>query len=337
MDTNLKRDPVLLNGQSAPLNGAPAFDDSAFAVYDYAERETDVDLEDSHSRDLQSPSSTASRKASLPSCEDDALESGSDTLSTSISSLDTQDGLGVPVMQGIPEEPGEGDLSTETATAYRPRDGELHDYVHKAVDQEPTTVILQRIRTLASEPGIKSSSRHSRDASRSSVEHGHQGSSEDWTILDARPEDQAPNGQSEAGPTLSARGVVDKYRLAIRKRKGTAIRKKPSWRSPTSSLIFGKATGNANGNDTAKPSPGFLTPLSPTFADIKNRLKTRSGKKRSTSTQSSPQEANSPGPGLEKDSDKVLTNSEQEPSFNLRIPRNGERRSGGSPLVSADH
>jgi hypothetical protein len=302
MDTNLKRDSVLLNGQDASRKEASAFDDSTFAVYDYAERGSDSDDEDTPSPDFQSPSG---RRASLSLSDDDAVESGSDTVSTSVSSLDIEDGLGVPAMQGIPEEPEYEDLSTETATAYRTGDGLPGKMIEQVVGQEHTSVILQRIQALTSEPGIKFSSRHSREASRASVEHGRKESADDWTILDARPEGEAPNGRSPRGQTLSARGVVDKYRLAIRKRRGAALRKKPSWRSPTSSLIFGKAGGNSNGNDTEKPSSGFLTPLSPTLADLKNRLRGRAGKKRSTSAKSSSQEASSPRGETDMDNDKV--------------------------------
>lgn len=105
--------------------------------------------------------------------------------------------------------------------------------------------------------------------------------------------DQAPNGRTAKQP-LSARGVVDMYRLALSKRR-TVPRKKPSWRSPSSSLIFGKAGGNnAKGNDSERPSPGFLTPLSPTLAEFKIRLKYRNGKKKAVAKKSPTPGASTP-------------------------------------------
>lgn len=188
MDTNLKRDSVLLNGQDASRNAVPTFDDSTFAVYEYAERESDYDNEETPSPEFQSPSTSGvSRRASLPLSDDDASDSGSDTLSTSVSSLDIEDGLGVPAMQGIPEELEDGDLSTETATAHHTSEILPAKRLDKAVGQEHTSIILQRIQALTSEPGIKFSSRHSREARRASVEHGRKESGDDWTILELDP------------------------------------------------------------------------------------------------------------------------------------------------------
>ncbi|KAJ9110741.1 hypothetical protein QFC20_002782 [Naganishia adeliensis] len=223
---------------------------------------------------------------------DSESETGSVSASTSISSLGSENGLGMPAMQGIPEE-REGDISTDTATAHQdPLDERAYTAIDRA-SRDITATMKQRIQTLPSDPGIKSSSRHSRDTTRASVDHAVQESADEWTILDAKPEDQAPNGRTAKQP-LSARGVVDMYRLALSKRR-TVPRKKPSWRSPSSSLIFGKAGGNnAKGNDSERPSPGFLTPLSPTLAEFKIRLKNRNGKKKAVARKSSTPGASTP-------------------------------------------
>jgi hypothetical protein len=93
------------------------FDESAFAVWDYAALDMDIDIGEDQSADLRSPRSAVSRGASSPSSDDDAPERGSESSSISISSLNTQDGLGSPAMRNIPEETGEEDFSTETAKA----------------------------------------------------------------------------------------------------------------------------------------------------------------------------------------------------------------------------
>lgn len=311
MDTDLKRHSTVLNQQIPSLKGVRALDDTAFAAYEYAERQLDMDIGKDPSDDVRTPSSAVPRRASLPPCDDNVLESGSDTSSTSISSFDIQDDLGITAMRGISEETGDENISTETAIPH-PLDGDTpHSYLDKAVTVEQTEFLLQRVHTLASEPGIKSPSRPSRDARRAAIRHGPRGSSDDWTFLDNRPEDEAPNGGNQTGRSLSGRAVVDKYRLVLRKRRGAALPKKPSWRSPSSSMILGKAPGNANGIDSEKVSPGFLTPLSPTLADIKNRLKRRTGKKRGTLTRTIPQEASMPGRGHEGGDVQALTDGAQ--------------------------
>ncbi|GHJ86678.1 hypothetical protein NliqN6_3080 [Naganishia liquefaciens] len=299
MDTNLKRDSTVLKQQKSGSQKISTFDESAFAVWDYAALDMDIDIGEDQSADLRSPRSAVSRGASSPSSDDDAPERGSESSSISISSLNTQDGLGSPAMRNIPEETGEEYFSTETAKAQGTAGAMTQAQLDRAVTTEQTSILLQRIHTLATEPGIISSSRHSRDMSHASTQYCHRASCDDWTFLDVKPEEQAPNGASQAGQSLSARGVVDKYRLVLRKRTGTALHKKPSWRSPTSSLIFGKATPSAYDNDNGKLSPGFLSPLSPALADIKSRLKGRTGTKRKASTKVPPLEASTPGRGHE--------------------------------------
>lgn len=289
MDTNLKRESVPPDAQEDVVNKMPSLNDSAFAVYDFVDKHfLTMECENYASTDLLDQSVIpADQDACLSPHEQDreSVESDSDSASTTISSLDSVVGLGSPVMQGIPEE-GEGDISTETATTHRAAQDEDTQTYRDQGSRETTAAMLQRIQNLASDPGVKSSIRHSRDTTRASIDHIPQDSVDDWTILDAEPGDQAPNGRTINQP-LSARGVVDMYRLALSKRRGTALRKKPSWRSPSSSLVFGRAGGNAKGNDSGNPSPGFLTPLSPSLAEIKIRLKNRK-RKPATKKSSSP-------------------------------------------------
>ena len=327
MDTDLKRHSAVVDQQFQSFKGVSALDDNPFAVYDYAERELDVDIGQDPSDDFRTSSNAVPGRASLPSSDDDVPESGSDDSSTSVSSLDIQDGLAVAAIQGIPEEIGDENISTETDMPNTIDGDTPHLYVSKAVTEEQTAVLLQRIHTLASETGFKTSSRHARDTSRSAIQHGPRGSSEDWTFLDVRPEDEAPNGGNEAGRSLSGGAVVDRYRLVLRKRRGVALRKKPS-----SSLILGKAPGIANGIQSEKLSPGFLTPLSPTLRDIKNRLKSRTDKKRGASTRTMPRDASMPR--REHEDGDVQARADGAQRF--ANARHAASRNGDSPPPSDD-
>lgn len=283
MDTSLKRESVEADAQRGRDDEALGLNDAAFTAYDYVDEQfVAVDLNDNPPTQATGQTITGANDSSANGQDKDSTDTESDpgslSASTSISSLGSENGLGVPAMQDIPEE-READISPETAaTQQEVPDERAYTAIDRA-SRDITAAMKQRIHTLASDPGIKSSSRHSRDTTRASVELAVEESADEWTILDAKPEDQAPNGRTVKQP-LSAQGVVDMYRLALYKRR-TGPRKKPSWRSPSSSLIFGKASGNiAEGNDAERASPGFLTPLSPTLADFKMRLKNRNGKKK---------------------------------------------------------
>jgi hypothetical protein len=304
MDTSLKRESVPPDVLSGSSGDTPFPNESAFAAYDFVDEEFGcVQYNDDVSP--QGPESIArvhrtSTKRSDRESTDGECESDSLSASSSISSLGSQDGLGAPAMRDIPEE-REGDVSTETAAAQQHILDERANLQDDRASREISAAMKRRIQTLASNPAIKSSSRHSRDATRTSADLTGEDGADEWTMLDAKPEDQALNGRTVKRP-MSARGVVDRYRLALNKRRA-APRKKPSWRSPSSSLIFGKAgASNAKGNDGDKSSSGFLTPLSPTLADFKIRLKNRNGKKKAAVKKSSTPGGNEPAPASANES-----------------------------------
>jgi hypothetical protein len=297
MDTSLKRESVEADAQRGRDDDALGLNDAAFAAYDFVDEQlVAVDSNDNPPTQATGHIITGANDFSANGQDLDSTDTESEpcsvSASASISSLGSENGLGVPAMQGIPEE-READISTETATAQQEIPDERAYTPIDRASRDVTAAMKQRIQTLASDAGIKSSSRHSRDTTHASLEHVVEESADEWTILDAKPEDQAPNGRTVKQP-LSAQGVVDMYRLALYKRR-TGPRKKPSWRSPSSSLIFGKASGNiAKGNDSERASPGFLMPLSPTLAEFKMRLKNRNGKKKTAAKTSSTRGGNTP-------------------------------------------
>lgn len=96
-------------------------------------------------------------------------------------------------------------------------------------DAEAATAILQRIHELTSEANVKTS-RHSREImNRASMDQivrtiNSETDDDDWDIVEDVPEAVAVNGKD----TLFARGVVDKYRLAVKKRRESTVRRKSS-------------------------------------------------------------------------------------------------------------
>jgi len=133
---------------------------------------------------------------------------------------------------------------------------------------EAATAMLQRIQALtteAAEQKVKTS-RHSREIMRGSVDRvsRSENDEDDWDIIEDDPEAVATNGRD----TLFARGVVDKYRLAVLKRRESTVRRKPSIKfkrsSPSSSTILGRA------GDEVPPLPATPRP-----SGLKHRLRNR--------------------------------------------------------------
>ncbi|KAJ9102619.1 hypothetical protein QFC19_004728 [Naganishia cerealis] len=290
MDTNLKRESVNSVEDADHKNGRvrPHFDEKAFSVYDFGESEMIYTSSEGRTTEKIEPCSGPSQgDADSDNCQtkrddDGDLASSSDSVSLSVSDFGPENGLGTSATQqeGSAEEHDSDSISGTIDALEKESSAER-------TSEEMTPAVLERIQTLASEPGIKASSRHSRDFSRLSVdlEHRHhleagdRQSADDWSILEEGLRQQAPNGR-KVSETLFAKGVVDAYRLALRRKKGTArLSKQPSWRSPAASLILSKTGGGNNVGDTEKATSGFLTPLSPTLAGIKSKFKNRSRSK----------------------------------------------------------
>lgn len=129
-----------------------------------------------------------------------------------------------------------------------------------------TPQMLQRIQSIASADHIKASNRRSRDfttVGRASMEQLNKLTSPlskadagaapprmsedaDWDLVDDRPEENAQNGTD----TFFGRGVVDRYKLAVLRRKESTIRRKQSSnlkRSPSSSMFFSGSNGGSSG------------------------------------------------------------------------------------------
>jgi hypothetical protein len=288
MDTNLKRETVNIeNVNHEDKHGPPAVDDTAFAVYNFGESEMvhaisgGSDIEKTEICSRTDEDDVLSNKCQTKSDDEGDLASSSDSVSISISDFGSEHGLGTAATEHPMADCDDNDSTIGSI------DNQKQETSMGRISEEMSPAVLERIKTLASEPGVKASARHSRDLSRVSVdlEHRHhldigdRRSADEWTILEAEPEQQATNGR-KVSDTLFAKGVVDKYRLALRKRRGaTKLSRQPSWRSPSSSLIMGRAGNGNNLRDTEKATGGFLTPLSPTLAGIKSKFKNRSRSK----------------------------------------------------------
>lgn len=287
MDTNLKRESVNTTENASHYDKRGAVDETAFAVYNFGESEMAYatsggsDTEKSYTYPGSGENEVHSNNSQTKSDDEGDLDSSSDSVSESVSDFGSECGLGAAAKE---EAIATGDENESTIGT---TDEEKRERVTERTSEEVSEAILERIKSLASEPGVKASARHSRDLSRVSVdlerkhhlEAGDRRSADEWTILEAGPEEQATNGR-KVSDTLFAKGVVDKYRLALRKRRGTSkLSRRPSWRSPSSSLIIGRAGHGNNSRDTDKATGGFLTPLSPTLAGIKSKFKNRSRSK----------------------------------------------------------
>jgi hypothetical protein len=179
--------------------------------------------------------------------EDEAQPGTTDTVETSSSSSPSNSEISV-------EDPVPDTTITSTPTV------------------EAATAMLQRIQALtteAAEQKVKTS-RHSREIMRGSVDRisrtiaSEHHDEDDWDIVEDVPEAVATNGRD----TLFARGVVDKYRLAVLKRRESTVRRKPSIKfkrsSPSSSAILGRA------GDEVPPLPATPRP-----SGLKHRLRNR--------------------------------------------------------------
>ncbi|KAJ9119710.1 hypothetical protein QFC22_003420 [Naganishia vaughanmartiniae] len=287
MDTNLKRESVNTgeNTNHKDKYGPPALDETAFAVYNFGESEMTSspisersDTEKSETCSGSGEKDVLSDNCQTKSEDEGDVASGSDSVSVSVSDFGSEHGLGAAVTERAVAEDDDNDSTLGTI------DNQQQETSTGRASEEMSSAVLERIKTLASQPGVKASARHSRDLSRVSVdlenrhshlEAGERRSADEWTILEAEPEGQATNGR-KVSDTLFAKGVVDKYRLALRKRRETSkISRQPSWRSPSASLIIGRSGSGNNVRDAEKAAGGFLTPLSPTLAGIKSKFKSR--------------------------------------------------------------
>ena len=139
---------------------------------------------------------------------------------------------------------------------------------------EAATAMLQRIQALTNEAAASNvkTSRHSREImNRGSIDRiSRTLASEDddeWDLIEDDPDAVATNGRD----TLFARGVVDKYRLAVLKRRESTVRRKPSIKfkrsSPSSSQVLGRA------GDEVPPLPTTPRPSGLKYR-LRNRMKT---------------------------------------------------------------
>lgn len=141
---------------------------------------------------------------------------------------------------------------------------------------EAATAMLQRIQALTNEAAATNvkTSRHSREImSRGSMDRisrtlaSEDDHDDEWDIIEDDPDAVATNGRD----TLFARGVVDKYRLAVLRRRESTVRRKPSVKfkrsSPGSSQILGRA------GDVVPPLPTTPTPSGLKYR-LRNRMKT---------------------------------------------------------------
>jgi hypothetical protein len=185
-----------------------------------------------------------------------------------IRSDDTEDGD-----EAVPELVGDvTPLDSARASLLDRMDGEDEvgtTTVKTRPSSEAKTAMLQRIQALTTEASSVKTSRHSREilnrgpGDRSSRIIPSENEDEEWDIVEDVPEAVAKNGRD----TLFARGVVDKYKLALLKRKESTIRKKPSIkfkRSPASSTMLGR------GGEEAPPIPS-----TPKMSALKYRLRNR--------------------------------------------------------------
>jgi hypothetical protein len=198
-----------------------------------------------------------------------------------------------------PSSPSNSDTSTEM------EDPVPDTTVTPTPTVEAATAMLQRIQALTNEAAASNvkTSRHSREImNRGSMDRlsmdrlSRTMASEDddeWDIVEDNPDAVATTGRD----TLFARGVVDKYRLAVLKRRESTVRRKPSVKfkrsSPSSSQVLGRA------GDEVPPLP-----TTPRASGLKYRLRNRMKTPRSSSAQSP---GATPQPSMMKESGSNLT------------------------------
>lgn len=125
----------------------------------------------------------------------------------------------------------------------------------------PSTALLERIETIAQDDNVKAA-RHSRDL----VRPPKPSADEDWDILEGDP-GSAYNGQREVG-----RGLIDRYRLAIIRRKESNVKRRASVLVRRSSATSSSTkTGDSERTGLAHP---------PSLATLRARLKGRAERRK---------------------------------------------------------
>lgn len=141
---------------------------------------------------------------------------------------------------------------------------------------EPSARLLERIETIANDDHIKNS-RHSRDLVRPIVAEN-SSRDDDWDLLEGDSVGYAVNGRRQRD-TLMGRGVVDRYRLAVIRRRESMIKRKLSirmQRQPSATL-----SASSSGTNQAQQSKTNMTSNAPNLATLKARLRARGVKRRS--------------------------------------------------------
>lgn len=122
-----------------------------------------------------------------------------------------------------------------------------------APNASPTAALLERIETIAHDDGVKAS-RHSRDLVRPPKPNA----DEDWDLLEGNS-GYAYNGQREAG-----RGLIDRYRLAIIRRKESTVKRRAS-------ALVRRASGTSSTKTGDSDRVGLGHP--PSLSTLRARLK----------------------------------------------------------------
>lgn len=283
MDPQLKGDQSSVSGESTSSVEADkekkspplVYDESVFDAYQYRHRDI-VSMIDISEADLEGQGPvleeqnqeqdlvrTETQESDSAAKDSDALEGESEAGETSPEMMQSQtltQSESQPINAG-----SERDDSERPTMISRP-------------SFEATQAMLQRIQTLTNEAKNIKTSRHSREIiNRNSIdrlsrvlidgEPSQTGVDEDeWDMVEDAPEPD--EGEANGKETLFSRGVVDKYRLAVLKRRESTIRRKPSTkfkRSPASSVILG-----GNGKQAEEIPP---VPQTPKGMNLRSRFK----------------------------------------------------------------